>query len=276
MIRLVVNADDLGLHPELDEGILRAHREGIVTSATVLVTGPGAQGAIAAANAQGLALGVHLALCTRLPPAAAPERVRTVAPGGRLRAAWPAFVKAWALRQVDPEELEAELRAQVARARALGARVDHLDAHQHLHVLPGVRARVAAIARDERLPLRWPSETPRTAWLRRPGPAVKSALLSGLAAVARPAGVATVRGIGLHEAGALDEAALLGLIDGLGDGDWELGCHPGARPVVVPEDPRWTYGWDRELAALTSGRVRTRLAERAIGLTTYGALFASA
>src|SRR6266852_1595874 len=83
VIRLVVNADDLGLHPQIDQGILRAHREGIVTSATVLATGSNARAAIAAARSQGLALGVHLCLTTRLPPAAPVDEVRSLAPDGR-------------------------------------------------------------------------------------------------------------------------------------------------------------------------------------------------
>ncbi|NPC79577.1 ChbG/HpnK family deacetylase, partial [Pyxidicoccus fallax] len=83
--RLVVNADDLGLHPALDAGILRAHREGIVTSATLLAMGPTAPEAAARARAQGLAVGLHLALSTRLPSAAPAGSVPSEAPGGRLR-----------------------------------------------------------------------------------------------------------------------------------------------------------------------------------------------
>ncbi|NNB91630.1 ChbG/HpnK family deacetylase, partial [Corallococcus exiguus] len=71
--RLIVNADDLGLHPSLDAGILKAHREGIVTSATLLAMGPSAAEAVGLAKAQGLAVGVHLALSTRLPCAAPAE-----------------------------------------------------------------------------------------------------------------------------------------------------------------------------------------------------------
>jgi predicted glycoside hydrolase/deacetylase ChbG (UPF0249 family) len=59
--RVVVNADDLGLDARIDEGIFRAHAEGIVTSATLLVTGQTAHQAAARAKAAGLALGVHCA-----------------------------------------------------------------------------------------------------------------------------------------------------------------------------------------------------------------------
>lgn len=274
--RLVVNADDLGLHPALDAGILRAHREGIVTSATVLVMGPGAPEAVARARAQGLALGVHLALSTRLPPAAPASHVPTVAPGGCLRASWADFARAWLTGQVRREELELELAAQVGRARRLGAKVDHLDAHQHLHLLPGVRPLVEALALREGLPVRWPDRLPRVSWLRAPGPAVKTSLLTLLARAAPrpPSGVRRVSAGGVFEAGQLTESALLALLESLPPGDFELGCHPGEGRPHVPEDPAWSYGWQSELEALTSPRVRACVERLGVELTTYGALAA--
>ncbi|MFB1480950.1 ChbG/HpnK family deacetylase [Corallococcus sp. RDP092CA] len=272
--RLIVNADDLGLHPSLDAGILRAHREGIVTSATLLAMGPSAAEAVGRAKAQGLAVGVHLALSTRLPCAAPPDAVRTVAPGGRLRGGWAEFAKAWLTGRVRQEELERELSAQLARARELGAEVDHLDGHQHLHLLPGVRSVVEGLAAREGLPLRWPDALPRAAWLRAPGPALKTTVLAVLARTApraRP-GVRRVSAGGVFEAGRLDEPALLSVLDALPAGDFELGCHPGEGKPHVPEDPAWTYGWEAELAALTSPRVKARLGERGISLVSYGGL----
>ncbi|RKH21102.1 ChbG/HpnK family deacetylase [Corallococcus sp. CA041A] len=272
--RLIVNADDLGLHPSLDAGILKAHREGIVTSATLLAMGPSAAEAVGLAKAQGLAVGVHLALSTRLPCAAPAEAVRTVAPGGRLRGSWAEFAKAWVTGRVRREELERELSAQLARARELGAKVDHLDGHQHLHLLPGVRSVVEGIAAREGLPLRWPDALPRASWLRAPGPAVKTTVLAVLARTApraRP-GVRRVSAGGVFEAGRLDESALLSVLDSLPAGDFELGCHPGEGAPHVPEDPAWTYGWEAELAALTSPRVKAKLVERGITLANYGEL----
>ncbi|RKH86780.1 ChbG/HpnK family deacetylase [Corallococcus sp. AB032C] len=272
--RLIVNADDLGLHPSLDAGILKAHREGIVTSATLLAMGPSAAEAVGLAKAQGLAVGVHLALSTRLPCAAPAEAVRTVAPGGRLRGNWAEFAKAWVTGRVRREELERELSAQLFRARELGARVDHLDGHQHLHLLPGVRSVVEGIAAREGLPLRWPDALPRASWLRAPGPALKTTVLAVLARTApraRP-GVRRVSAGGVFEAGRLDESALLSVLDSLPAGDFELGCHPGEGAPHVPEDPAWTYGWEAELAALTSPRVKAKLVERGITLANYGEL----
>jgi len=263
--RLVVNADDLGLHPRIDQGILEARRRGILTSASVLVTGRSAAAAVREAQAAGVRIGVHLCLVTALPPVLPVERVRSLAPGGVFRESWSALVKAWAVGRVRRSEVREELRAQIARARELGAEVDHLDAHQHVHALPGLAGVVREIADEARLPLRWPVERPRFS-------SVKAALLGVLATAARrPARALEL--VGLSRSGALDERALLEVLDGLPEGDFELICHPGREPETVPEDPAWRYGWERELGALVSEAVRRKIDEREIELTTYGAIF---
>ncbi len=268
-IRLVVNADDLGLHPSIDRGILRAHRDGIVTSSTALVTGRSAPTAIAEAKAQGLPLGVHLCLTTNLPPAADPSSVPSVAPNGRFRPRWPQVLAAWTAGRIRTREVEVEFRAQIALARKLGAQPDHLDGHQHLHVLPGIARVVRAVARDERLPVRWPIARPSMRWLLQPASAVKTAGLDLLSRMARR-GTAGLPGWGTFEAGALTEDRLLAIIARLGPGDHEIGCHPGETARDVPEQPGWRYRWEDELRALCSSRVRALIAERQIKLISYG------
>jgi predicted glycoside hydrolase/deacetylase ChbG (UPF0249 family) len=270
-IRLVVNADDLGLHPSIDAGILRAHREGIVTSATVLVTGRSAPKAIAAAKEQHLPLGVHLCLTTNLPPAADPLQVASIAPHGRFRARWPQVLAAWGLGRIRLQDVEIEFRAQIALARSLGAKPDHLDGHQHLHVLPGISGVVRAIADAEKLPVRWPVARPSIAWLVQPASAIKTSGVALLSKVARR-GAAGLPALGTFEAGALTEHRLLAIISSLGPGNHEIGCHPGERAHNVPEQPGWKYGWEDELKALCSGRVRAQLTERRIRLVSYSDL----
>jgi predicted glycoside hydrolase/deacetylase ChbG (UPF0249 family) len=270
-IRLVVNADDLGLHPSIDRGILRAHREGIVTSATVLVTGRCAPEAIAHAVEQRLPLGVHLCLTTNLPPAAEPSSVRSLAPNGRLRARWPQVLAAWAMGRIDVREIELEFRAQIALARKRGARPDHLDGHQHLHVLPGVAGAVRSIAREEGLPVRWPIAQPSASWLFHPASAVKTAGIGLLSGIARR-GAAGLSGLGTFEAGKLTEDRLAAIISRLAPGDHEIGCHPGEMADEVPEQRGWRYGWETELNALCSPRVRALIQERSIALVSYGQL----
>ncbi len=270
--RLVVNADDLGAHPKIDEGVLLARAQGIVTSASVLVTGPSASEAVARARAQKLGLGVHLCLTTHLEPAAPSLQVRSLAPGGRFRKDWRELSLAWLGGLIPRAEVERELYAQVDRAAKLGFTPDHLDTHQHLHLLPGLRSMVERLAASLKLPLRWPVEAPGLDWARRPLAALKTGLLDALA-LARPRPLARrVRSMGAFDTGALDEAQLIRRLESLPEGDVELFCHPGLDPGLIRYEPSWRYPWEEELRALTSPRVRHVLEERGVELCTFAQL----
>jgi predicted glycoside hydrolase/deacetylase ChbG (UPF0249 family) len=109
-------------------------------------------------------------------------------------------------------------------------------------------------------------------WMLRPGAAIKSALLLGMAR-ARPAAQARrIRSHGVFESGVLNERRLLRLISNLGDGQHEIVCHPGMAPGVVSEDPNWRYEWESEFAAVCSPKVRALIKERGIELCSFAQL----
>ena len=272
MIRLVISADDLGLNPRLDEGILAAHTGGVVTSASLLATGPFAREAVRRAVQQRLPMGLHLCLTSHLSPAARPQDVRWLAPGGRFPKNWARLSAAWLARLIPPEEIVLELRAQVQRARDLGAQIDHLDTHQHLHLLPGMTSIVEVLAAELGVAMRWPKERPTGRWLLHPGSAAKSAVLSTLGAMKEQRGITRVPAIGIFESGRLTEKRLLRLIAGLGEGDHEIVTHPGLDPGVVAQDPSWSYGWKDDLAAVLSPRVKAAIADRGVKLVSYAEL----
>lgn len=134
--RLVVNADDFGLSPGVNAGILRAHADGIVTTASLMVRAPAAEQAVAAAREHPrLALGLHVDLG---------EWVRA---GDGWRASYEV------VDTHDPEAVGAELERQIERFRALTGRdPSHLDSHQHVHreepvrSILGVRAKQLCVA----------------------------------------------------------------------------------------------------------------------------------
>ncbi|MER2559475.1 MAG: ChbG/HpnK family deacetylase [Myxococcaceae bacterium] len=272
MVRLVLNADDLGLHPRIDEGIFRAREEGVLTSTTVLVTGRTARFAIDRARTLGLGIGVHLCLTTHLAPAAEARDVRWLAPGGRFRKNWAELSMAWLGGLIPREEVALEFAAQLSRARAMGAQVDHLDTHQHLHLLPGLAPIVEGLAAREGLPVRWPRERPQVRWLAHPGSAAKTALISGLARAQRNEQAKRVRAWGVFESGRLNVTRLVRLLEKLPEGDHEIVMHPGLAPGLVSEDPSWRYDWESELEALTSPAVTDVIARRNIELVRYSQL----
>jgi len=202
--RLIINADDLGYDPAVDAGLLRAMREGVVSSATLLVNTPFSQPAAEAAR--GLAVGLHLNLARGRPlsPDFPPQLLEDGALAEARASALPARV------------VEAETRAQLQRAeQLLGRRPTHLDVHKHLHRHGAVLEGVAAAAVAWGLPVR--------------------ALDGPMRTVLRALGVATPDHF-VGEAGREPYWTLprfLSALQALPEGTTELMCHPGETPSHV-------------------------------------------
>jgi chitin disaccharide deacetylase len=135
---LIVNADDLGLSPGVNAGILEAHERGIVTSASLMVRGSAAAAAVARLRAQPeLAVGLHLDL-------------------GEWRfedGEWRAAYERCSLE--DAAAVEAECRTQLEAFGALAGRAPtHLDSHQHTHISEPVASVAAGLASELGIPLR--------------------------------------------------------------------------------------------------------------------------
>ena len=271
--RLIVTADDVGLHPGMTEGALRAHRDGIVTACSVAANGRYvAEAAARLRETPGLAVGIHFTLVGES-PVAQPERVRSLlGADGRLLESWPALVGRYLRGGVDLDEIEIELRAQARRLSELGLQPVHANGHQHVHVLPGVFPRVLAVAREAGIGyLRIPRDPSRAAWSPR---RIALAGLEACGAMARrrargSAGrfVLPDMTVGITIAGRLDTASLLALLSDV-RGLAELVVHPGVGREIIGRDYAWSYNWDVETAALCEPSVRAEIANRGIELTS--------
>jgi predicted glycoside hydrolase/deacetylase ChbG (UPF0249 family) len=152
--RLIVNADDFGLTPGVTRGILDAHRHGIVTSATVMVTQPVEAEQIAEALDAGLGLGLHVNFTLGTP----------ITRGSSLVDDGGTFVRdaRRAAARAKPADVAAEVDAQLERFVALVERVPtHLDSHHHVALYEPVREAVLAAARRLAVPVRSEHERAR-------------------------------------------------------------------------------------------------------------------
>ncbi len=252
--RLIVTADDVGLHRGMTEGAIRAHRDGIVTACSIVANGIAFDDAVARLrDTPSLEVGVHLTLVE--------ERSLT---GMRFPKSYAGFV----LGRKDIAAIERELRAQVERVLASGLRVAHLNGHQHLHMLPSVFAITVRLASDYGI-----------GYIRRvsdrggKGNIVRRASIAALNRAGPPPSAATFtngRTIGIMEAGHLTAARIIDLLQHV-QGTTELVTHPG---LGVDAYPHWRYAWDAETAALCDPRVRKAIADRGIELTGPGSLVA--
>lgn len=151
--RLVVNADDLGLTPAVNDGIFDAHDHGILTSASLFANAPATVDAIERANSRpDLGIGVHLALVDGI-PTLPPDRVPTlIANDGRFHTSWRPFIVACLLGKVALKEVEKELGTQIERIHSAGIRLTHLDSHKHVHAYPPIFEVVARLAKRFGIP----------------------------------------------------------------------------------------------------------------------------
>jgi chitin disaccharide deacetylase len=160
--RVTFAADDFGLSESVNEAVERAHRDGILDAASLMVAGPAASDAVRRARAlPSLRVGLHLVVIEGpavLPPAEIPDLVDAHGqfPSDQLRLGVNYFLRPRIRRQ-----LAAEIRAQFAAFAATGLTLDHANAHKHMHLHPTVGRLMIDIGRAFSLPaVRVPAEPP--------------------------------------------------------------------------------------------------------------------
>jgi hopanoid biosynthesis associated protein HpnK len=137
--RLIVNADDFGRSPAINEAVIRAHRDGILTTASLMVNESACAEAVALARANPrLGVGLHLTLIcghSALPPDRIPGLVDSQ---GNFSAGPAGAGFRYFFQRNLREQLRAEIHAQFQKFRATGLPLDHVNGHLHLHLHPTV------------------------------------------------------------------------------------------------------------------------------------------
>lgn len=248
---LIVTADDFGLHDSVNAAVERAHRDGILSAASLMVGSPAALDAAARARAlPSLRVGLHLVLADGvpiLPPQAIPDLVDASGRFGSNMAV--DGVRFFFLPRVR-RQLAMEIRAQFEAFAATGLLLDHVNAHKHFHLHPTVLSLMLSIGREFGLrAVRLPLESTVPAWLR--------PWMLLLRARLRAAGVAHNDYIvGLQLSGRFDEAALLEALGALpAHGVGELYLHPALESGAAIAPSMAGYRHSDEFAALVSPRV---------------------
>ncbi len=264
--RVILTADDFGLSEAVNEGIERAHRDGVLSHASLMVAGPAAADAVRRARRlPGLRVGLHLVAVEGpavLPPPVIPALVDAQGwfPSDQFRLGLRYFLLPPVRRQ-----LAAEIRAQFAAFAATGLILDHADAHKHMHLHPTVGGLMLRIGRQFGLArIRVPAEPPAVlrACGARPGPGARllHAWTRLLRRQAARAGIAAAPSVfGIAWSGHMTPPRLLGLLANLPPGSSEIYFHPAAARDAVLTRLMPDYEHTAELASLLSPAVRTAL-----------------
>ncbi len=251
MKQLIINADDFGFTRDVNAGIIHAHRNGVLTSTTLMANGKAFDDAVRLAReTPSLDIGGHMVLVegrSLVTGKPFPERLRDT-------------IRALALRQIDPYR---ELRAQIERMVAAGIRLTHLDSHKHTHIAPKVFSVVVRLAHEFGIPfVRLPLDTSL------PGARRLRGLYTWLS---RRYNVRmTDHFIGLRLTGHLNERSFAAALELLPEGTTEFMCHPGfLREELQSSTTRLKQSRVEELEALVSPAAREVIARREIQLKSF-------
>jgi len=271
---LIVNADDYGLTEGISRGILRGHRDGIITSTSALVLGP-AYPKVAKwlADVPSLGLGVHLAAVGEDPPLLTQAEIPSLlGRRGRLCEGYAHFVARAATGRIDPDDLRREFTAQLQMVQEVGLPITHLDAHQHIQLWPSVCRVVLDLA------VRFGVPAVRVPRFRARSPvSVGVTVLSWrLARAAARAGLRyPLDAVGIECAGNLDRERLPHVLERLaarGKPAVELTVHPGEGDDPDRSRYGWGYRWEDELDALTGRFAHDAVTRNGFLLATYADL----
>lgn len=271
--RLVITADDFGAAVAVNAAVEQAHREGILTAASLMVAGEAATDAVARAKTlPSLGVGLHLVLVEgrpALPPEQVPDLVDSA---GLFRADMVRSAIAMAFLPRVRRQLFDEVEAQFTAFAATGLPLDHVNAHKHFHLHPVIASAMLAAGRKYGMAAaRAPIEPRAVLAAIEPGATPRHDPAGHWARLTRQrlrnAGLTVPDQVfGLAWSGAMTAQRLQGLIEHLPPGLTEIYTHPatGSYPGSAPG-----YGYAAELAALTDPSSRQTIAREGIMLGSF-------
>ncbi len=269
-VRLIINADDFGLSHPVNDGIILAHRMGMVTSASLMPVGKAFDHAVCKLQeTPSLDIGVHLTLVGEEPLIR--KNTSLINGGNRLPKDIASFMIAYFKGAIKLSDVRIEISAQIEKVLDRGVSISHIDSHQHVHALPGLSDITQELA-----------ETYGVPFIRKPCEALEWYMFKDIRTIGRVAGDMALKlfwsmtinrrmhtnghetphFLGFFHGGKLDTGGLHHILSSTQPGcTYELMCHPGFAPNE-PEYRNWKYQHEGELTALASPMLRDDLHSR--------------
>lgn len=282
MKKLIVNADDFGLHSEINKGIIKGHRDGFITSTSLMCSAPAFEEAVALAKeCPKLGIGIHLTLVGGVRPLLSVNEIPSLVDSkGLLLPDYIAFSKGYYSGRIKSSDVLKELRAQIEAALASGLRITHVDSHQHTHILPGVSNLVLTLCREYGLSkMRLPKESYSFTGgfkanygriIGRNGLTFFSKLIEKKA---------FSRGMrfpdyffGMLAGGNLNRSLVGNILKQLPEGVSEIMTHPGLSNYELSKLFSWQYHWEQELDSYLARENLQLLKDKNIELINFGDL----
>lgn len=289
MRRLIINADDFGLTPGVNRGIVETNQDGIVTSTTLMANSAAFDGAVelSRVTANKLSVGCHVVLIDG-EPLSPVDKVQSLVLNGngrnvRFRQSLTSFAAEAIRGRLDSSEIATEAAAQFEKIRRAGLKLSHFDAHKHAHLFPSVLKPILAAARDCGIralrnpfapikPLAFAHLARRPhLWKRYSEVAVLRGYAQRFRELVQSHGMVTTDGtFGIVVTGALDQKLFDAIMGCVPEGTWEFCCHPGYNDVDLDRiQTRLRGSRDSERRVLTSSEAREAIRKNGIELISY-------
>jgi len=287
--RLIINADDFGFTSGVNRAIVEAHTRGIVTSTTLMASGPAFAKAVEMAKTTpNLSIGCHVVLIDG-EPVLGPARLSSITVANRFRDGLNGFVARAVAGRLDENEIASEAEAQIRKLQSAGVAVSHFDTHKHTHLFPKIlepllRAAKACGVRALRNPFgpRFPLRSGRlfarpNLWKRYAEVRILSRFAGAFRRAVSEEGLITTDGtLGIEVTGTLDESLFRALAQSMPEGTWEFVCHPGYNDADLrAAKTRLQESREIELHVLTLPSARELLAREGVQLISYRDLLAN-
>lgn len=274
--RVIINADDFGFSEGITEGIIRAHRQGIVTSTTLTANMPYAVQAVSRLNeVPSLGVGVHLNV-SQGPALSAAGKALLADSSGTMNRSGKGIIIASMLKPKILKAMEAEFQAQIEWTLEHGIHPTHLDSHRHCHAWPAIFMRVVRLAKRYNIRhVRWYGEGLPANNLPEGQPAQRSIrsllnLLSGIDRFMQDDLRGTRCTWGIEHTGMIDADLLIRVAGLIRPGVTEIMTHPGLPDGLSDSTTRLIDSRKVELEALCNPDVKKAFINNGIELIHYG------
>jgi len=265
---LIVTADDFGISKEVNEAVEAAHKSGILTATSLMVGEPFAADAVERARAlPTLGVGLHVALSRARPVSPLAQIPDLVDRDGLLRSGLVGAGFRFFFLPSVRHQLEVEISAQFEAFAKTGLPLDHVNAHNHLHLHPTVLSLMFKIGRKFDMKS---VRLPKDAAARGLGSKFLSLWVGLMKSRLRKNGICHNDVLlGLEQTGSLDTKFLISMIERLSDQTAELMCHPATGPWAGMDPMARDFRHDLEFEALINAATVTAIRDNDVRLITY-------
>ncbi|MFH1593904.1 MAG: ChbG/HpnK family deacetylase [Candidatus Omnitrophota bacterium] len=279
--RLILNADDFGLHVSINTSVEKAHREGMLTSASLAVNGEEFEDAVAIAKRnKDLGVGVHLILTGERPLAPAEKIPSIVEDNGRLPGDYSKLCAKIFKRKINPEHIKVECETQIARFIDSGLVPTHLDSHQHIHFFPPIFKILSPLLKKYGVQRIRALNIPWYEYREIDLVKIGFAFFTRYVNVLRKTRYRSPdRFLGFFRSGNMDASYMRRVLPRIGPGVTEIGFHPGSDNLEISKRygflkdlHGWACDWVREYDLLMSEEMKEIVGLNNIVLINYSDL----